>query len=106
MTKEEYGRLHTDLGFAFSLYVAAHLNSPLQEHLTNETALVFQTDDPDFNAYELEFAKQCREHDDNPDRPVTLIYVRVPHAPSVEDVDWSQAKVLARLVIKADPAQV
>ena len=102
MTKDVYQRLHVDLGFAFSEYVAAHLDSPLLDALTGETAVVFQTDDPDHNAHELESAKQAREHDDNPDRPVTLIHVRVPRPPSVDGVDWGQAKVLARFVIKPE----
>jgi len=103
MSEELYDRLHTDLGFAFSQYVVTHLDSPLLEHLTDRTAVVFQTDDPDFNAHELHFAKQSRQIDDEPDRPVTLVYVKVPMPPSVTDVDWAQAKVLAQLVIKPDP---
>ena len=102
MTTDDYRRLHVELGFAFSRYIAAHLDSPLQEHLTGETAVAFQTDDPDFNAHELQFAQECRQHDDEPNRSITLIYVRVPNPPSAENVDWDRAKVLARLVLQAD----
>jgi len=105
MTAEEYGRLHTELGFAFTHYIVTNLDSPLIDHLNDETAIVFQTEDPDFNAHELQFAQRARASDDLPDRPVTIVYVRVPNPPNVEDVDWSQAKVLARLVIKPEPAR-
>jgi hypothetical protein len=103
MTTEQYDRLHEDLGFAFSEYVTSHLESPLLAPLTDATAVVFQTDDPDFNAHELESAQRARACDDKPDRPVTLIYVPVPQPPSVDGVDWGRAKVLARFVIKPEP---
>jgi hypothetical protein len=103
MTHEEYTQFHRELGFSFSTYVTTHLEWPVLEHLTDETTVVFQTDDPDFNAKELEFVKRCREKDDVPDRPATLIYVKVPSPPSVENIDWGQAKVLARFIIKPEP---
>lgn len=103
MTAEQYQKLHTDLGFSFDLYVASHLDSPWHQHLTDETMLVFQTDDPDFNAWAWQFAKRCRARDDRADRPITLIYVPVPNLPSVEGVAWEQAKVLARFVMKPEP---
>lgn len=106
MTANEYERLHADLGGAFSHYVVTHLDSPLLDPLNDGTAIIFQTEDPDFNAYELQFAQRARAKDDWPERPVTVVYVPVPHPPGVTDVDWSKAKVLARLVIKPEPAQV
>jgi hypothetical protein len=104
MTNEDYGRLHRELGFDFSVYVTSHLDSPLLDHLTDETAVIFQTDDPEFNAAEWALAKQAQEKDDRPDRPVTVIYVRVPNPPSAEGAAWDQAKVLTRLIIKPEPA--
>lgn len=106
MTHDDYCHLHRELGFAFSEYVTSHLDSPLLEPLTDDTLVTFQTDDPDFNAHELQSVQRSRAGDDVPDRPVTIVYVPVPNPPSVVDVDWSKAKVLARLVIKPEPAQV
>jgi hypothetical protein len=94
--------LHTALGFALTEHVTAHLDSALLDQLTDESAVVFQTDDPDYNAHELQQAIRARQADDRPDRPVTLIYVPVPDPPSVTGIDWTKAKVLARFIIKAE----
>jgi hypothetical protein len=102
MTEAIMQQLHVDLGFAFSLYVTEHLDWPLLEQLPLGTMLVFQTDDPDYNAWELQSAVKSRQSDDEPDRPITLIYVRVPDPPGVKGIAWDQAKVLASFAIKAD----
>lgn len=106
MTPDDYPHLHIELGFAFTDYVCRHFDSPLLEPLTDETLVTFQTDDLDFNAYELRSVQKSRARDDVPDRPVAIVYVPVPNPPSVVDVDWSNAKVLARLVIIPEPAKV
>ncbi len=102
MNEEEIRELHKDLGFAFTKYAASPVEWPLLDQLPRGTTLVFQTDDPDYNAWELQLAARAGARDKQPDRPVTLIYVHVPNPPSVEGIDWSRAKVLGSFAIKAE----
>jgi hypothetical protein len=104
MNREEaFRHLHSELGFSFSFYIIEHTDSPLLEPLYNEPRLVFLTDDQDFNAWALQSATRAQRVDDVPDRPSVLYHVTVPNPPSVDGVDWGQAKFLCRLVMK--PAQ-
>ncbi len=102
MSEDDIKKLHRALGFAFTKYAASPVEWPLLDQLPRGAKLVFQTDDPDYNAWELQLAAQGAARDDHPDRPATLIHVRVPNPPSVEGIDWSQAKVLGSYVITAD----
>lgn len=102
MNKKLMRNLHVDLGFSFTSYVAHHVTWPLLEQLPIGTRLVFQTDDPDYNAWELNEAIQSRRTDDEPDRPLTLIYVPVPNGAAAEELNWRKAKILASFAIKKD----
>jgi hypothetical protein len=104
MTATQFNQMHGDLAANFGLYLVSQSTSPLGAPLTygDEPRLVFQTADPEFNAWALQFALRCRERDDVQDRPIALYYVPVPNPPSVAEVDWSQARFLARLVMMPD----
>lgn len=101
MTKNQMQRLHEKLAFAFSLYAANHVDWELLDELPKGALLVFQTQDPAFNAFELRGAVRSRSTDAEPDRPITLIYVGIPRSSELEGVNWDQARVLASFAIKA-----
>lgn len=101
--EESFKHLHSELGFSFSFYIIDHTDSLLLEPLNDEPRLVFLTDDQDFNAWSLQAAARAQRNDDVPDRPTVLYHVPVPHPPSVEGVQWEQAKFLCRLVMKPAP---
>ena len=101
MSREEiFQQLDNELGFSFSFYIIEHSDSPLLEPLYEEPRLIFLTDDQEFNAWTLQAAARAQHRDDVPDRATVLYHVTVPHPPSVEGVDWAQAKFLCRVVMK------
>ncbi len=100
MNEELIKKLHHELAFGFSIYASRNLGWPVLDKLPIGTSLFFQTEDPDFNASQLEHAIRSRQNNDEPDKPITLIFVRVPDPPRVTDEQWAQAKVLASFVIR------
>jgi hypothetical protein len=103
MNEELIKKLHHELAFGFSIYASKNLDWPVLDKLPIGTSLFFQTEDPDFNASQLERAIRWRQSGDEPDKPITLVFVPVPDPPNVTDAQWAQAKVLASFVIRPAP---
>lgn len=91
----EFRELNTKLGFEFSTYATTNLEWELMDRVPLGASIVIQTDEPNFNAWALEFAEECRKTDDEPTRPWAIVHLPVG-LPLPEQLPWEKATLTVR----------
>jgi hypothetical protein len=74
MNTDYYKTLNADLGFEFHLFSMEHPEW-LSQNVPPGAIVVFQTDDPGFNAWARQIAERNRQIE-NPPRQVVLVHLR------------------------------